>query len=231
MSAPESGTLVAQGIFSYTVDDRPRASETWRMSRLPDDRLHIQSLTGAGQQIFYGMDVLVGAGGVVDEIHLRVQGQDGERQAALRFEGDGVRGQVTGPQGARQIALALPVGALPYTESIAPRMVLGRALDFSREDDQPLDLCIVPVMGERGAPLEPALAHASAAVLGSEEVELLMANVAATHVVFDVPGNPPQHAWFDERRFPVRWYWVGHQADGSAAAHELSLVRYGWLAP
>ncbi len=225
------GTPVAMGVYAYTMDDRPRASEQWRLTRLPGDRLHAQSIMGVGQQVLFGVDELIGSDGAVEELQARTHGQNGDRHAVLTFDGNEVRGQITDSHGTRAIALSVPPATLPLTFAVAPRIVLGRALDLSREDEQPLSLCQVPVFEENRAPLEPVLAQARATVLGVEEVELLMATVSAHHVLFEMAGHPPQHGWFDERRFPVRWYWLGHSAEGASVAHELSLTRYAWLAP
>jgi len=116
-----------------------------------------------------------------------------------------------------------------YPEAIAMRMVLGKALDLSHEAEYTMPLCVVPVMDSIYPPLQPLLVKAQVSVLGVEDVDLLMATVSATHVLIEWAQHPPQHAWFDEHRFPVQWSWVGHDTEGASVTHTFALTRYAWL--
>ncbi|HKD74950.1 MAG TPA: hypothetical protein VKB76_05620, partial [Ktedonobacterales bacterium] len=217
MSTPvDEGMLIAQGVYDYSVDDHPRAKEIWRMSQLPDSRIHMQTIFGSGQQAFFGMDLIFTAQGVTDELHARIDERDGKHSVALQFDGGGVRGQITEPAGQRPVEIALPAGTSVMPQSIALRYLVGQSLDLTSDAEQPLSLCLIPVIDERYPPLQPQAVKALATVLGSEAVELLMATVTATHVLIEWPNHPPQHGWFDERRFPVQWYWVGHDAQGTS---------------
>lgn len=227
MTTPDAGTRLAEGIYSYTVDDRPNASEVWRLTRLPDDRLHLQALLRTDQRVIYGMDLVLGADGAAESLEARVESQ-GEWRGALTFAGGAVQGQVQGPQGATPVQVALPPGTLPFPEAIAMRFLLGRALDLTTEAEQSFSLCRIPVLEAHGQPLVPQVVVARATVLGPETVDLLMAEVPATRVLIEWPDHAPQHGWFDARRFPVQWCWVRHTADGGNAAHQYSLTRYAW---
>ncbi len=229
MSTPAGeGMLIAQGVYDYSVDDHPRAKEIWRMTQLPDGRLHMQTLFGTGQQAFFGMDLIFTAQGAAEELQARIDERDGKHSAALQFDGGGVRGQIAEPAGQRPVEISLPVGTIVMPQSIALRYLVGQTLDLTSDAEQPLSLCLVPVIDERYPPLQPQLISARATVLGSESVDLLMAAVTATHVLIEWPNYPPQHGWFDERCFPVQWYWVGHNAEGASVAHLYSLSRYAW---
>jgi hypothetical protein len=227
MTTPEEGTRLAEGIYSYSVDDHPNANEIWRLTRLADDRLHLQALLRTDQRVIYGMDLVMGADGTAEALEARVESQ-GEWRAALTFAAGAVQGQVRGPQGATPVQVALPPGTLPFPESIAMRFLLGRALDLAPEAEQTFSLCLIPVLEARGQPLVPHNVVARATVLGPETVDLLMAEVPATRVLIEWPDHAPQHGWFDARRFPVQWCWVRHTADGGNTSHEYSLTRYAW---
>lgn len=229
-SANPEEHVIAEGMYSYTIDGRPRAAEMWRISSSPDGRSQLQALLGAGQQILFAMDVLTNPAGAVEALSVQIPPADGgqpQRRAAYHFTPGAVRGQVE-VDGARQpIDLTLPAEALPYPAAISARFLLGRTLNLTSEDDQPLDLCVIGVPEEQPTP--PQVVHATATVLGQEPVDLLMATISATHVLLEWPGNPPQHAWFDEHRFPIRWYWVGPSPDSVSAEHDFSLGRYAWF--
>lgn len=225
------GTQLAEGIYDYTVDDHPRAKEIWRMTQLLDGRIHMQSLLGSGQQAFFGIDLILNPRNVAEEMHIQVDERDGKHGAALAFAQDGVRGQIVGPAGPQSVALALQPGTLPLPESIAMRYLVGQAIDFTTEAEQPLALCLVPIIDEHYTSLQPVQVMARATVIGSESVDLLMATITATHVVIEWPDHPPQHGWFDEHHFPVQWYWLAHGSDGNSVAHEFNLSRYAWHVP
>jgi len=224
----DAGTKLAEGVYDYTVDDQPRAKEVWRLNELADGRLHIQSLLGSGQHIYFGMDLVLDPSGTPHELHAQVDGQGGKSSAVYTFGADGVTGTLTAPDGVQPLTLALPPGTLPLPEAIAMRYLIGQRLDLTSTNEQPLSLCIIPIMDEHNPPLRPFHVAARATVLGVETVELLLADVSATHVLIEWPNHSPQHAWFDERRFPVQWYWLGHGAPNESTAYQLSLSRYAW---
>jgi hypothetical protein len=230
MTAPESGTRLAEGIYDYTLDDRSFAKEIWRITRLDDDQTHLQTILSTEGQIRYGIDLLVGVDGAPIELEARVNTPDGEVRGRYGFSAGAVQGQIARPGAAvAPVQLAVPPRTLPLPESIAMRWLIGQALNPADESEQTLSLCLIPIAEEGGAPLEPRLVAARATVLGTETVELLMADVVATRVLLEWPGMPPQHAWFDARRFPVQWAWVGYAgAGGAAMSHTMSLTRNAW---
>ena len=227
MTAADATTRLAEGAYSYTIDDRPHATEVWRLNRLADDRLHMQSILGQEQRMLYAMDLVISTTGTPESLSARVGGTQGEMQATFAFTPGRVHGQRQEPTGATPFDLALPSHALPFPESIAMRFLLGRALNLTDENEQTVPLCVIPVFSG-GEPLLPQLVMARATVMGTEDVDLLMATVPATRVLIEWPNHPPQHGWFDARRFPVQWYWVGRENDGATTAHEHSLTRYAW---
>jgi hypothetical protein len=229
MTAAEEHARLAEGAYSYTLDDRPYATELWRLNRLTDDRLHLQTLLGVEKRVLYAMDLVIGANGMAESLEARLSSPKGDQQATLNFSPGGISGQVQRPEGVTPVQLAAAPQTLPLPESIATRFVVGRALDLASDHEQTLSLCLVPVFSG-GQPLTPQIVTARATVMGPESVDLLMATVTATRVLIEWPNHPPQHGWFDERRFPVQWYWVGRQEDGASVAHEYSLTRYAWHA-
>jgi hypothetical protein len=227
MTTPDQGTPVAEGVYSYTIDDRPNANEIWRMTRLSDGRLHTQTILRTEQRIIYGMDLVRDATGAAIALEARLESQ-GAWQASLSIASGAVQGQIQGPQGATPVQVALPPGALLCPEAIALRYALGQALNLTPEAEQTVPLCLVPVVEARGQPLVPQVVTAHTTVMGLETVDLLMAEVPAMRVLIEWPDAPPQHAWFDERRFPIQWCWVRAHADGTSAQHMYSLTRYAW---
>lgn len=230
MTAPESGTRLAEGIYDYTLDDRSFAKEIWRITRLDDDQTHLQTILSTEGQIRYGIDLLLDAALVPTTMEARVNTPEGEVRGRYGFSAGAVQGQIARPgAAAAPMQLAVPAQTLPLPESIAMRWLIGRALNLTDENEQALSLCLIPIAEEGGPPLEPRLVAARATVLGQETVDLLMADVPATRVLLEWPGMPPQHAWFDARRFPVQWAWVGHAgAGGAGMSHAMSLTRYAW---
>lgn len=227
---PSEGKLIAEGMYSYTVDDRSRAAEVWRLYRLDDDRLHMQTLLGVGQQILYGMDLRTSPDGTSSELMARLHDQGSERLVRLAYEPGHVQGAVQDTNGQHAIDLTVPAAALLFPAAIATRFSLGRSLDLSTENEQSHALVVVPVLDAPHKPaLQPYVVQAQATVLGPEAVDLLMATVTASHVLIEWPDHPPQHAWLDERRFPIQWSWVEQDAHGVSATHTYSLTRYAWL--
>jgi hypothetical protein len=228
MSTPPNteGTVIAEGQYSYMVDDRPKGSEMWRITRLEDGRILVQALLGAGQHILYGMDMMTNTEGGIEALTIQIPDADGgavTRRAALHFTPGAVRGQIEGAEGRAPIDLGIPPNTLPYPASIATRFLIGRSVNLTIEQDQPLSLCVISIPESQPSP--PIIVKASATVLGPEPVDLLMATIDATHVLIEWPGHPPQHVWLDERRFPIRWYWVDSDTD---TAQDFSLSRYIW---
>ncbi|MBA3823415.1 MAG: hypothetical protein H0X24_05830 [Ktedonobacterales bacterium] len=230
MTAPENGTRLAEGIYDYTLDDRSFAKEIWRITRLDDAQTHLQTILSTEGQIRFGIDLLLDAGGLPTDMEARVNTPEGEVRGHYVFSAGGVQGQIARPgAAATPVQLALPANTLPLPESIAMRWLIGQAINLADENEQALTICLIPIAEEGGTPLEPRLVAARATVLGQETVELLMADVGATRVLLEWPGMPPQHAWFDARRFPVQWAWVGHAgAAGAGMSHTMSLTRYAW---
>ncbi len=231
MHTPEDlvGNVIAQGLYRYTIDDRTVGMERWRMTRLENGQSHLQILRGNGSLLLFGIDLLMDPDGQVTKFTMRVpDGQNGPPQVrlSLRVEPLVLRGQVGDPTGLQPFEVPIPPGTLLYTSAIAAHLLIGRAIDMTSEADQPLTICDVALLEQHPGP--GSLLSATATVLGEEPVELLMATVSAQHVLFEIAHHAPQHAWFDEHRLPVRWYWVG-PADGTpSAAHELSLERVQW---
>lgn len=228
MAAPEEGIRLAEGIYSYTLDDRPYAAEVWRINRLEDNRVHMQALLGVGQQMLYGMDLVLDQQGEAQSLDARVQQRTGLIRASLTFSADAVRGQSGTTEAPEPIDLTLPPQTCLFPESIAMRFLLGQRLDLTTEADQVVSLCSVPVLDEHQPALKPRVVTARATVLGPEPVELLMATVTATRVLIEIPDHPPQHGWFDDHRFPVQWYRLGDGPQGERIAHEFALTRYAW---
>ncbi len=229
MTAADEGMRIAEGIYGYEVEGQARASEVWRMTRLGDERVHVQALLRTEQRIIYGMDLTLDAQGQPETLTARME-QQGEVRASFSFVEGTVQGQIQRPQGGTPVHLNLPAGAVLFPASIAMRMLIGRALHLETDAEQPLTLCVIPVLDVAAQPLMPHLVGAQASVLGPETVDLLMAETPATRVLIEWPNHPPQHAWFDGHRFPVQWCWVSHEADGGSISHEFSLTRYAWHA-
>ena len=225
------GIQLAEGIFDYTIADHPHAKEIWRMTQRPDSRIHMQSLLGSGQQPFFGIDLLLSPHYVSQELRAQIEGSTGEYSVALAFMAEGVRGQLTNPNGQQAIDIAAPTGTIPVPDSMAMRYLIGRAIDFTTPAEQTLSLCLVPILDEHYPPLQPVPVMAHITVLGEESVDLLMATVTAKHVLIEWPNHAPQHGWFDERHFPVQWSWTGHNAQGGTVAHEFQLSRSAWHHP
>lgn len=228
MAAPGEGIRLGEGMYGYTIDDRSHASEIWRLTRREDDRLHMQAMLGSGTQALYGMDLLIGVNGAVEALDARVQERSGERHGQFSFSASAVRGQIAAQGHTQPVELALPPGTQLCPESIAMRFLIGQTLDLANEAEQTLPLCLITVRDDPQTSLVPRLVAARATVLGSEPVELLMATVQATRVLIEWPDHAPQHAWFDEHRFPVQWFWLGPGPSGPDASHECSLTRYAW---
>jgi hypothetical protein len=229
MTTPAHGEMLAKGVYDYTLDDRPRAKEMWQVARLEDGRVHIQTMLGTGQEIFYGTDVILDTTGAIEHVQVRIQdkqGKQGEHTGSYQIEGQILRGELVANGKTTPVEVTLPEHALILTECIAARSVIGQALDLTSDAEQPLSLCLLPVLSEYYAPLQPVLVEATATSLGAESVDLLMAPVTATHVLLEWSGHPPQHVWFDENGMPVQWYWLGRNPEGGSIVHEYALSRH-----
>jgi hypothetical protein len=228
MTTPtDEGIRLAEGMYEYTLDDRPRAKEMWRLTRLFDNRLHMQTLMGTGSEFFFGMDLTMDANGTVESLQVRLNGNQGEQQASFSFDDRKISGTISGPKGNNPVELELPPHTLIVPESIATRFLIGQIIDWTTDEEQVMSICLVPILSPHYPPLQPVLFNAHMTVLGNEAVDLLMATVTANHVLLEWPGYPPQHAWFDEHHFPVQWYWV-RQEDNKMVAHNYALTRYTW---
>jgi hypothetical protein len=223
---PIEGTRIAEGVFTYSVDDRPQGAEMWRLTQIDPDHLHCQALFVHNQQPLYGMELIAAPDGRPEQIDARLHRPDNERRAHLEFSAGAARGAITTPTESHPIDLQLPTDAVTFPEAIALRSWLGQRIDFTTDAEQTLNLCAIPVLTAPEQALLPRSVTARITVLGPETVELLMAEVQATRVIIEMPGHVPHHAWFDVHRFPVQWYWVAPDNSGASVEHAYSLTRY-----
>lgn len=222
MDTAQTSQHAIEGMYTYTVNERTIAHERWQMNPQPDSLSLVRSLFAIENQTLFGMDAQIDLAGNPQLFDGQLHERTGIRTTSLRFH-DGV---IDGEADGQQVAISLTSPVLLWSESVALRTGLCRAVARSTSSEMNFSVCRISVLDQQLRKLTPYVIDIQAFVVGEEVVELIMADIQTTHVLFEWEHAPPQHVWFDQLQIPVQWYWVGHDASGESLAHHYRLTRY-----
>ncbi len=222
MDTSQSSHHDIEGVYTYTVNEHTIAHERWQLSLQNDSHILVRSLFAIEGRTVFGMDAQFDDAGNPHTFEGQMHEHSGIISTSLQFNDHTITGVADG----QQIATALTESVYLWSESVALRTGLCRAIARSTTDETTLSICRIGVLDQQLRKLTPYLLHAQAFVVGEETVELIMADIKSTHVIFEWEHSPPQHVWFDQLQIPIQWYWVTRDAGGESAAHHYRLTRY-----